>query len=139
VPEEIMSLRLAAIENLLEIPKRRIKIYTENKTTMCRYQRPGCDAIIYGSLLRGLDIHGLHPDMKAEDVHQSITTLAEIISKLEIYPYYSAKGGIHDDCSLSDFPSATASVLSNVGNPVMESHIRHMKEQSKKLAGDSSP
>jgi hypothetical protein len=117
--EEIMSLRRTAIENLLEIPRRRIKSYKHSKTTMCRYSRPGCDAIIYGSLIRG--------------------ALAEVISKLEIYPYYSAKGGVHDDCSLSDFASATASVLSNIGSPVLESHLRHMKEQSRKLLGELDP
>jgi len=134
-----MSLRQTAIENLLDIPRRRIKTYMDNKTTMCRYSRPGCDAIIYGSLLRGLDLHDLHPDMKPEEVRLSIVALAEIIGKLEIYPYYSAKGGVHDDCSISDFASATGSILSNVGNPVLESHIRHMKEQSKKLLGESDP
>jgi hypothetical protein len=103
---------------------------------MCRYSRPGCDAIIYGSLLRGLDLHDLYPEIKPEDVHLSVTSLAEIISKLEIFPYYSAKGGVHDDCSMSDFSSGTASVLSNIGSPVLESHLRHMAEQSKKLAGD---
>lgn len=134
-----MSLRRTAIENLLDIPKRRIKAYTGNKTTMCRYSRPGCDAIIYGSILRGLDLHDLHPFMMPEQVGLSITALAEVISKLEIYPYYSAKGGVHDDCSLSDFASATASVLSNIGSPVLESHLRHMGEQSRKLAGESDP
>jgi hypothetical protein len=134
-----MSLRRTAIENMLDIPRRRIETYTDNKATMCRYGRPGCDAIIYGSLLRGLDIHGLHPDMKPEDVHLSVTALGEIISKLEIYPYYSAKGGVHDDCSLSDFASATASVISNIGSPVLESHVRHMEEQSRKLRGESDP
>ncbi|KAE9364482.1 hypothetical protein N431DRAFT_447657 [Stipitochalara longipes BDJ] len=137
--EEIMFRRRTAIENLLEIPRRRIKTYKDNKTTICRYNRPGCDAIIYGSLLRGLDIHDLHPDMKPEDVRLSITALAEIMSKLKMYPYYSANGGVHDDCSLSEFASATASILSNIGSPVLESHVRHMKEQSKKLLGELEP
>jgi hypothetical protein len=86
-----------------------------------------------------LDLRNLHPDIKPEDVRLSITALAEVISKLEIYPYYSAKGGVHDDCSLSDFASATASVLSNIGSPVLESHLRHMKEQSRKLLGELDP
>jgi hypothetical protein len=124
------------MENLLDIPKRRIKTYTDNKATLCRYSRPGCDAIIFGSLLRGLGNYDLHPDMKSEDVHFSIIDVAEIITNLEIHPYYSAKGGIHDDCSSSDFASAAASVLSNIGSPVLESHLRHMREQARKLAGE---
>jgi len=131
-----MSRRRTAVENLLEIPRRRYKTYKSNKSIMCRYSRPGCDAIIYGSLLRGLDIHDLYPEMQPEDVRLSVTTLSEIVSKLKLYPYYSANGGVHDDCSLSDFASEAASILSNIGSPVLESHIRHMKEQSKKLLGD---
>ena len=134
-----MFYRRKAIENLLEIPRRRYKTYKSNKTTMCRYSRPGCDAIIYGSILRGLDIHDLHPEMKPEDVLLSITALVEIVSKLKLYPYYSANGGVHDDCSLSDFASDAASILSNIGSPVLESHVRHMKEQSKKLLGELEP
>jgi hypothetical protein len=132
-----MSLRQTAIESLLEIPRRRIKIFTEYKITMCRYSRPGCDAIIYGSILRGLDLYNLHPEMKPGDVHLTVTALADIISNIEIFPYYSAKGGVHDDCSESDFASATSSILSNIGNPVLESHLRHMEEQSRKLRGES--
>jgi hypothetical protein len=133
--EEILSLRRAAIETLFDIPKRRIKLYTDNKAILCRYSRPGCDAIIFGSLLRGLGLHDLHPDMKPEDIHLSITEFAEIVKKMEIHPYYSAKGGVHDDCSSSDFASAALSVLTSVGIPVLESHLRHMGEQARKLIG----
>jgi hypothetical protein len=73
--------------------------------------------------------------MNAEDIHFSITAVAEVVTKLEIHPYYSVKGGIHDDCSLSDFATAAASVLSNIGSPVLESHFKHMEEQQKKLVG----
>ena len=76
--------------------------------------------------------------MKPEDIHVSVTDLVDIVAKLEIHPYYSAKGGVHDDCSTSDFAPAAYSVLScltNIGSPVMDSHIRHMEEQQRKLGG----
>jgi hypothetical protein len=75
--------------------------------------------------------------MEPEDVHLTLTALAGIITTLKIFPYYSASGGVHDDCSTSDFASATSSILSNIGNPVLESHLRHMEEQSRKLRGES--
>jgi hypothetical protein len=75
--------------------------------------------------------------MKPEDVHITVTALADIISNLEIFPYYSAKGGVHDICSAQYFAATTSSILSTIGSPVLESHLRHMEEQSRKLRGES--
>ncbi|CZR54653.1 uncharacterized protein PAC_04537 [Phialocephala subalpina] len=136
VLKQILSLRLAALEKLLDIVYRRVRGFADNKEIHCPREgvdknRKACDAIIYGSLIRGLELVDLQSTRDLQDIKFSINQVSSKIKNLEIH----SLNPFHESCFERDFEVQVDSVLSNLGNPVLDSHRRHMEEQQRKLKG----
>lgn len=107
---------------------------------LCSHRIKACDAITFGSLLRGLDLVKIDPNMNPESIYVPLKTLAERISGLEIhvhpkvqassYPYTSFD---HTKCYSSDIKKEVEAVMASIEDPVLESHYRHMAAQKAKL------
>lgn len=92
--------------------------------------RKECDAIVYGSLLRGLQELDLWPRKPADTIKISVNELASQLQSL--YNYVYPRSG-HDSCNLAfRLRDQIASTLSSVPNPVLASHRRHMRIQARK-------
>ncbi|KAL7269957.1 hypothetical protein RUND412_007345 [Rhizina undulata] len=136
--ERILAVRLATIDKLLDIPYVRIDRYENTKNTICqqRYNQKACDALVYGSLIRGLQIAGFWPRKKPEETHVSIDQLASTLDGLEIfvmprihqYDYYEV-GSEHNSCSVHNFKQQVSGALSDIQYPVVGLHYRHMEAQ----------
>jgi hypothetical protein len=123
------------MKRLLDIPYSQIQAYEQagkltylNTGTVCqRGNAPACDALIYGSLTLHLAKEGIWPRKSAEDIHCSVERLAAIISKVKIFslPGYAA----HEDCGKRNYAEDTAKILSEMPNPILDSHKVHMKIQ----------
>jgi hypothetical protein len=125
------------MKRLLDIPYSQIQVYEQvgkpnypstGISTVChRANNPACDALIYGSLTLSLAKEGIWPRKSAEDIHCSVETLAAIISKVKIFslPGHTA----HMDCGKRNYAEDVATILATIPNPILDSHIVHMKAQ----------
>ncbi|KAF8855126.1 hypothetical protein BDZ45DRAFT_805227 [Acephala macrosclerotiorum] len=139
--EYILDVRQATIDKLLGIPYAHVDRYENTNDIICKrkHGRKACDALAYGSLVRGLQIAGLWPRKKPEEIHISIDQLASTLESLEIfvlpgadssYDYgYSKTNRYHDSCSVHNFIEQVRPALSGIQFPVPDSHRRHMEAQ----------
>jgi hypothetical protein len=94
--------------------------------------------MIYGSLLRGLQIHQIYPNMDADDLDISLDDLIVKLSALKVHVCYEIGGyTIHRKCFATNLVKELDAVQEEIEDPVLESHIRHMKVQRAKLNGEN--
>jgi hypothetical protein len=131
-----LKIRLATIKKLLNGPYSQISAYEQvgqimncgQRGPVCRHDDgPACDALIYGSLTLFLAKRGFWPKKAAEDVHGMVRRLANVISGLKIFslPGYAD----HMDCGKRNYAEDVAKILSEMPNPILDSHKVHMKIQ----------
>jgi hypothetical protein len=116
------------MEKLLEIPGKCIDRFTKDLNVLCLRGEQVCDAITYGSLLRGLDIIKINPKMELNDLHLGLKYLAKKLSACEIY-------GNHIECFATDIKKEVTNILAGIGDPVLDSHRHHIAIQRAKLDG----
>ena len=138
--ENISAVRQATIDKLLDIPYAHVDRYENANDIICRRKsrQKDCDALVYGSLIRGLQIAGLWPRKKPEEIHISIDQLASTLDSLEIFVLPDIDSGYrhdyrtnhnHASCSVHNFKQQVHTALSGIPYPVLDSHYRHMEAQ----------
>lgn len=133
--EHVLAVRQATIDKLLDIPYAHVESYESSNDVVCqrRSEQKVCDALVYGSLIRGLQIAGLWPRKKPEEIHVSINQLASTLESLEIFDlsdvgsYYANTN--HISCSIRNFQGQVRTDLLGIPCPVLDSHYRHMDAQ----------
>lgn len=95
--------------------------------------------MIYGSLLRGLQIHKIYPNMNADDLDISLDDLIVKISALKVHVCYEYGGRYvdHSKCFATDIVKELDALSKEIEDPVLESHIQHMEVQRAKLNGEN--
>ncbi|KAH8749071.1 hypothetical protein F5882DRAFT_470734 [Hyaloscypha sp. PMI_1271] len=136
--ESILLCRRVTIAKLLAITAKCASPFTNDPNALhCPYRNRACDAIMYGSLLRGLEIAKVTPMMNAEEYHNSVETLSQGLSNLVIHvhpPYYGAYvAQDHSNCFTTDIKKEVEAVMAGIGDPILKHHIRHVEAQRSKL------
>jgi len=95
-------------------------------------QSSDCNAIVYGSLLRGLHSIDLWPRKRPEDIHISIQELRQKLEALRISTLLGHRDGFgvytnHSRCSIPNYREEICEVLLSIADPVLDSHRQHMK------------
>lgn len=133
-----MSIRHATIKDLLKIPYHSIDRFKRNKDSVyCKANNKKCDAMVYGSLLMGLQEFGLWPRQSPDTINISVQELALQLYSLKVFAYPSNSNGYgtyqHHGCDQKvAFTGKIASSLSSIPNPVLEPQRRYMWIQGKK-------
>jgi hypothetical protein len=129
--ESILAIRHDVIDKLLNIYYSRIdsfRLLDNINATACSddSQQKKCDAIIYGSLVLGLQRIGLWPRKSADKIHSSINQLDMTLGSLQIFIIEG-----HQDCSPRHFKKEMAELTNpnEIPDPVLDSHRRHMEAQ----------
>ena len=130
-----MRIRADTVENILQIVYDEVEKY-ENldkvDTILCKSGRMSCDAMVYGSLLIGLQQKYLWPEVKASELALSINEIAGMIRelKIHIHPQTGGKSGpTHFNCSTFRGCPALEKVLKDMPSPVLECHTIHMRNR----------
>lgn len=97
---------------------------------------PACDAIVLGSLIKGLSNAGLWPIPEAPIVTMSVTALGAKLMKLTCH-LKPVKGGdedsAHESCLFTTaFRKNVQCILVKMENGVSASDLEHMKAQAEK-------
>lgn len=136
-----MSIRHDTIQGLLKVPYDYVSRFERDKDNrICKSKLKQCDAIVYGSLLIGLQHFGLWPRQSPDTIHISVQDLASQLISIEIFPYrthdrthdsyhYDRLESRHDRCIV---PMEIASLLSALPDPVLESQRRYIGIQDRK-------
>ncbi|MCJ1368297.1 hypothetical protein MMC16_007439 [Acarospora aff. strigata] len=134
--ESILDIRQATVKALLNVLYDYVDRFESNKETICRENSKECDALVYGSLLRGLQEADLWPRKSSKTVHISVQELASKLNSLNIFIYPQDRrrhsSSSHYNCNWAERKDLVANTLSSIPDPVLESHSRHMQIQSKK-------
>lgn len=89
-----------------------------------------CDAIVYGSVVLGLQLVKLFPRLRSEDVIMSVKELAISIQEIEVLHLPGTKKSSlshHENCGVKDFRDQVQSILVEPQNPTLELYRRHMQ------------
>ncbi|CZR64670.1 uncharacterized protein PAC_14568 [Phialocephala subalpina] len=149
--ESILSKRRATIASILEIIydvlnsyEATVKPCTKEQSwgrskNVCKRQyadRDKCDAIVYGSLVLGLQSINLYPRKCPEDIAISINELAHQLKQLNILRLPCKDGVKSDHGTCGIFKSVTIAIdraLLCTGDPSQQSHYTHMRAQCERL------
>lgn len=96
--------------------------------------RKECDALVLGSLIKGLNSLGLHPIPTTSDaVRSSVSVLFKELLCLDCFVVANrnSSGSSHTECK---FTTQLTAEIEQIAMPsgVDDSHWKHMKEQTKK-------
>lgn len=92
-----------------------------------------CDAMVYGTLLRGLQELDLWPRKPADIIKISVHKLALQLQSLVIFVYPANDFSDHFSCNfVNSFKDRIALKLRSIHNAVLASHRRHMRIQARK-------
>jgi hypothetical protein len=139
--DQIRSQRLKVVQNLINIPYKLVDKFESTRSTLCRQNsyKVECDAMIYGSLVRGLQVALLWPRKKPQDITRSVRELVSDLRLISIFKYplgeHDHNGHLtepHENCAVANFNEEIQSVLKSIPSPVSESHRTHMLSVSKK-------
>jgi hypothetical protein len=124
---------MEVVNQLPEIAHAKINKCLQSKESLCRSDthnaRPGdCDAMVLGSFIRALQELGVLPKVAANRMNIKILRISieELSHKLSTLAIKSP----HSQCSVSPLKEQIAEKLRSIPDPVLDSHRRHMKEQS---------
>ncbi|CAG8954710.1 hypothetical protein HYFRA_00004633 [Hymenoscyphus fraxineus] len=107
------------------------------RTVKCRKNSAACDATIYGVLVLSLMRLDLWPQKDPKEVFVNIPRLGADLKVLglKLSPQgvgWNVADLIHESC-IPDIWSAVSAILQEDVNPVLDSHIRHMETQRKRM------
>ena len=134
--ENILRIRATTMKRLFQIPKQCIDRFTNDSKVLCKHGSRACDAIAYGSLLRGLQINNLDLSMAADDFHTPLVDVAHKLASLTVHVYLSNQVfGVqdHSKCFTTNIKEEVGAIMASVEDPVLESHVCHMAAQRAKL------
>ena len=124
---------MEVVNQLLEIAHAKIDKCLQSKESLCRSDahnaRTGdCDAMVLGSFIRALQELGVLPKVAANRMNIKILRISieELAHKLSTLVIKSPRS----QCSVSPLKEQIAEKLRSIPDPVLDSHRRHMKEQS---------
>lgn len=102
-----------------------------------------CDALVYGSLVLGLVSKDLFPRKDVEDILISVSELKKCLMAIKLRSYleadrsyssYSSQMIEHYGCGRKSFHDRLEQVLVKIPNPVLASHLQHIKAQNTLLS-----
>ncbi|PVH77245.1 hypothetical protein DL98DRAFT_591492 [Cadophora sp. DSE1049] len=126
--ENIMSIRADTVQGILDLVYVEVEKYSRLNcadTILCKSGRMSCDAMVYGSLLNGLQQRGLWPAIEASQLILSINEIASMIRELKIYtPLRTGgrSGPTHFDCSTFRGWLAMEQLLRDMPTPGLGCH-----------------
>ena len=130
-----MDVRADIIEKLFQIPFTWLKNFEQSATPLClrAYDREACDAIMYGSVARAMQKASLWPLTTSDKIHLSIAQLVAVLTGIRIYALHEPRGKSmewsHVNCKTFNMHFGVNSILQEGGNPVLDCHRLHMREQ----------
>lgn len=138
--DNIHQIRRETIKKLIKVAVDCVKPCSDGvSTTECVYKEAACDALIYGSLLHGLQFYGLGPNTEPDTYQLSLEDLAAEISALKVHVYPPSQSPYdrrnHSKCFTTNMKKEVETIMAGIEDPILESHIRHMEVQSAKLNG----
>jgi hypothetical protein len=131
----MLEIRTKTIAELFRLPHSWLNCF-ERSTKTVRIgadETEACHALIYGSLARGLQKANLWPLKSSDDIYLSINKMAILLMSIRFF-FMTEPRGKDFNASHSSFDTLSsrvgvARVLEDVGSPVMDCHIVHMKAQ----------
>ncbi|KAN0096814.1 hypothetical protein V8E51_015619 [Hyaloscypha variabilis] len=133
--ESILEVRAETIDRLFFIPFTWLKNFEQSPTPLCSrtYDREACDAIMYGSVARAIQHASLWPLTTSDKIHLSIAEFVNVLRSVRVYPLHEPRGKSmewsHVNCKTFNMHFGIATILREIGNPVMDCHRVHMKQQ----------
>lgn len=126
-------MRAETIAQLFRLPHAWLTRFERSKKPLCirAHEAEACDALIYGSLARGLQKASLWPLECPADIHLSVEELTDVLKNIRIFFMPEPRGKDfnfgHSSCNMVNLRVGVTRVLENVGSPVLDCHIVHMK------------
>jgi hypothetical protein len=138
--ENILAIRLETIRKLLDIPYSLVAKFKNNKHELCQVRwccpdRPACGALMYESVLRGLEKRKLWPLKDPKQILTNVFGLARNIEEIgngvklstrHADIYNDSRHDFYHDLS---FKNKVFEVMKSMSSPVSEAHLRHMTLQ----------
>ena len=102
--------------------------------------RSECDAIVLGSMVRGLRAHfALMGPPPPSYMKWSVNRLKEFLSSIKVITYprsFNENGAVaeaHNSCNLgNDLRQELLKIMGDIPSPLQENHVEHMKRQREK-------
>lgn len=131
----MLAIRSKTIASLFQIPHTWLSSFESSTKSLClrTHDTEACDALIYGSVARGLQRASLWPLTNSFDVKLSIEEFAKALNEITIFHMPELRGKnfsySHVNCNSLNLKVGVKRILEGVGTPVLECHGVHMKAQ----------
>ncbi|KAE9371869.1 hypothetical protein N431DRAFT_410930 [Stipitochalara longipes BDJ] len=134
--ESILRVCRSTIEKLLGIPDKCVKVFTLNSGVLCLRKEPVCDSTIYGSLLRGLQLHQIDPNVDPDNLHISVNELGVKLNAIQIHvhPNASSYSSLsHTNCFTTNIKQEVDCIMASIEDSVLEPLVCRMAAQQARL------
>jgi hypothetical protein len=131
----MLATRSKTIASLFQIPHTWLSNFESSTKSLClrTHDTEACDALVYGSVARGLQRASLWPLTNSFDITLSIEEFAKVLSEITIFHMPEPRGKnfsySHVNCNSLNLKVSVKRILEGVGNPVLECHWMHMRAQ----------
>jgi hypothetical protein len=137
--ESMLKIRAETVEKLSRILFTWLKHFEQSTKPLGlrTHGREACDAVIYGSIARGIQKTSLWPLTTSDKFKLSIEGMVNMLKAIKIHCLQEPRGKSvewsHINCKTLNMDLVVAEILEAVWNPVLDCHRLHMKEQRGEL------
>ena len=137
--ESILEARLTTLISLVKACHAKIEFYGPSRDSIrCRRGKAQCDTLIFGSLVKYFLSNRIWPGTPAKLASEmsgiSVKTLSARMNAFMSDQWPSSGYQDHDSCiSTSQLSNEASAVLRDMSSGMLESHIKHMEVQHRKL------
>jgi hypothetical protein len=140
----MLEIRAKTIEQLFRIPHTWLTNFERSTKSFCirAHDREACNAVIYGSVARGIQKASLWPLKTSTKIKLSIEEMANVQKAIKVHTLQEPRGKRvewgHINCKTLNMHAGVAKILEGVGSPVLDSHHVHMIEQRSEVVQEPS-
>jgi len=131
----MLKIRAEVIEQLFQVPFTWLTNFERRTKPLClrTHDKEACDAIMYGSVARGIQKASLWPLTTSDKIQISIEEMVTVLKCIKIHSLQGPRGESvewsHINCKTLNMYFGVSKILEAVGNPVLDCHRLHMKQQ----------
>lgn len=131
----MLDIRAKTIAELIRLPQAWLTHFERSKNPLCvrAHEAEACDALIYGSLARGLQKANLWPLKNPNEIYLSVEELADVLRNIRIFFMPEPRGkdfnACHSSYNMVNLRVGVMRMLDNMECPVEECHWVHMRGQ----------